>query len=288
MEFDYLLTILLSSLSSASILIIATLGLAIIFGLMGVINLAHGEFIMFGAYATLVMTRLGINYPVAVIFAAILTALFGAIVERVIIRHLYGRLFDTLLATWGLSLVLYQSAVLLFGTVTPGIGMPISFIKIGTYSISTYMLFLILVAIVLVIATYWLLTKTGYGIMARAAIQDSETASAVGIESKKLNMFTFALGSGLAGFAGAILVPAIPATPNMGFALVIKAFLSVIAAGPVTLTGTALTGGSLGFLSSMTSSFSSSVIGEVLFFVLTILILRVFPLGITANWRMKL
>ena len=288
MEIDYLITVLLTSLSSASILIIATLGLAIIFGLMGVINLAHGEFIMFGAYAALVVTRLGVPYPLAVIIASILTAFFGAIVERIIIRHLYGRLFDTLLATWGLSLVLYQSAVLLFGTVTPGIGMPISFIQIGTYTVSSYMLFLILVAIVLVAITYWLLTKTGYGIMARAAIQDSETASAIGIESKKLNMLTFALGSGLAGFAGAILLPAIPATPNMGFALIVKAFLAVIAAGPVTLTGTAVIGGILGSLSSITASFSTSVAGEILFFFLTISILRIFPLGISANWRMKL
>ena len=288
MEFDYLATVLLSSLSSASVLLIATVGLAIVFGLMGVINLAHGEFIMFGAYAALMATRIGIPFPIAVLVATLITAIFGAIVERTIIRHLYGRLLDTLLATWGLSLVLYQSAVLIFGSVTPGVGMPQSNIPIGNYTISTYLLFLILVAVVLIGALYWLLTRTGYGIIARAAIQDSETAATVGIESKRINTMTFALGAGLAGFAGAILLPAFPATPSMGFAFVIKAFLAVVAAGPVTLSGTVVAGGVLGSLASITASFYTTVMGDVLFFIATIVILRVFPLGISARWRLKL
>ena len=231
MEFDYLSIVLLSSLSSASVLLIATLGLAVVFGLMGVINLAHGEFIMFGAYAALIAHGFGLPFPLAVVVACLCTALFGALVEWMIIRRLYGRLLDTLLATWGLSLVMYQGAVLIFGTVTPGIGLPQTNVTIGDYSISTYLLFLILVAAALIAAVYWLLTKTGYGIMARAAIQDAETASAMGTESSRVNMATFALGCGLAGFAGAILLPAIPATPSMGFAFVIKAFLAVVVAG---------------------------------------------------------
>ena len=288
MELDFLATLLLSSLSSAAILLIATVGLAVMFGLMGVINLAHGEFIMFGAYATLFATQIGVPYPLAIVFATIVTAIFGGIVELLIIRRLYGRIFDTLLATWGLSLVLYQSAVLIFGTVTPGIGLPISNIQIGDYSLSVYLLFLILVAVVLIGSLYWLLTKTNYGITARAAIQDRETASAVGVESARINTMTFALGSGLAGFAGAILLPAIPATPNMGFAFVIKAFLAVVAAGPVTLTGTVAVGSTLGMVGNITASFWTSVVGDIVFFLLTITILRIFPLGISGRWRMKL
>ena len=138
---------------------------------------------------------------------------------------------------------MYQAAVLIFGTVTPGIGLPQSNVTINNYSISTYLLFLILMAVALIAAVYWLLTRTGYGFMARAAIQDAETASAMGIESSCVNMATFALGCGLAGFAGAILLPAIPATPSMGFAFVIKAFLAVVVAGPVTIAGTVVSGG---------------------------------------------
>ncbi|MGH1485307.1 MAG: ABC transporter permease subunit [Cellvibrionaceae bacterium] len=288
MGVDYIITVLLSSLASASILLIATAGLAVVFGLMGVINLAHGEFIMFGAYTALIVTKAGVPFPLAVLVATIATAMFGAIVEKLIIRHLYGRLFDTLLATWGLSLVLYQVAVLLFGTVTSGIGMPVSNVAIGEYSISTYMLFLILIAAVMITATYLLMTKTSYGVMARASIQDANMAKAIGIRSEHINTTTFALGCGLAGFAGAILVPAIPATPTMGFAFVIKAFLIVVAAGPVTLTGSVVAGGGLGVVTSSISSFWTTSAGDLLFFVITIGILRFFPQGITEKWRMKL
>jgi len=290
MEFgiDYLIAVAVSSMTSASILIIASLGLAIIFGLMGVINLAHGEFIMIGAYTALFASKVGIPFPVAVCFATLITALFGAVIERLIIRRLYGRILDTLLVTWGLSLVLYQSAVLLFGSVTPGIGMPLANVQIGNYTISAYLLFLIFVAFALSVVTYVLLTHTNYGIMARAAIQNREIAASLGIEAGRINTITFAYGAALAGFAGGILLPAVPATPNMGFAFVIKAFLAVVVAGPVALTGTVVAGGALGAIASATSSFWTTVAGDIFFFVATIVILRLFPQGISLRWRLKL
>lgn len=288
MQWDYLAIVAVSSLTSAAVLIIATLGLAVIFGLMGVINLAHGEFIMFGAYAALMATRMGVPLPLAVMFAALITALFGAIVERLIIRYLYGRLLDTLLATWGLSLALYQTAVLLFGSVTPGVGLPIASVDLGRYSISIYFLFLIAAAAVMLAATYLILTRTSYGIMARASIQDRETAAAIGIETGRINTITFAFGAGLAGLAGGLLVPAFPATPGMGIAFVAKAFLAVVVAGPVTLTGTAVAAGTLGWIASATASYATTVIGDIIFFVATILLLRAFPNGITDRWRLKL
>lgn len=114
MELDYLATVLLSSLSSASILLIATIGLAVVFGLMGVINLAHGEFLMIGAYAALTATRYGVPFILAIPIAVLVTMAIGAAVEVLIIRRLYGRLFDTMLATWGLSIAFYQLAVMIF------------------------------------------------------------------------------------------------------------------------------------------------------------------------------
>ncbi|MDO9404423.1 MAG: branched-chain amino acid ABC transporter permease [Polaromonas sp.] len=288
MDFGYLLQALVLSLSSASILLIATLGLAVVFGLMGVVNLAHGEFIMFGAYAALFATQAGVPFAVSVVLATCATAVFGALVERLIVRRLYGRLLDTMLATWGLSLMLYQCAVLLFGSVTPGIGMPMSNVAVGGYTVAGYLLFLIGVAVLLFVALYWLLTRTGYGIMARAAIQDRATASALGIDARRLGTITFALGTGLAGFAGAILLPAIPATPNMGFGFAIKAFLAVVVAGPVTLSGTLVSGGVLEGISGLTASYGSRVIGDLLFFAATIVTLRMFPQGISARWRLKL
>jgi branched-chain amino acid transport system permease protein len=288
MQWDYLAIVALSSLTSASVLIIATLGLAVIFGLMGVINLAHGEFIMFGAYGALIATRAGMPLVVAIVFAALVTGLFGAVVERLVIRYLYGRLLDTLLATWGLSLALYQTAVLIFGSTTPGVGMPIMSVAIGRYSISAYFLFLIAAALVMLAATYLILTRTSYGIMARASIQDRDTAAAVGIETGRINTITFAFGTGLAGLAGGLLVPAFPATPGMGIAFVAKAFLAVVVAGPVTLTGAAAAAGTLGWVASATASYLSTVMGDIIFFVATILLLRAFPNGISDRWRLKL
>jgi branched-chain amino acid transport system permease protein len=288
MQWDYLAIVAVSSLTSAAVLVIATLGLAVIFGLMGVINLAHGEFIMIGAYAALIATRQGMPLPVAFLFAALVAALFGAIVERLIVRHLYGRLLDTLLATWGLSLVLYQTAVLIFGSTTPGVGLPLTNVTIGRYSISAYFLFLVAAAAALLFLTYLVLTRTSYGIMARASIQDRETASAMGIETGRINTMTFAFGSGLAGLAGGLLVPAFPATPGMGIAFVAKAFLAVVVAGPLALSGTAVAAGALGWAASATASYLTTVMGDIIFFVATILLLHLFPSGISDKWRMKL
>lgn len=288
MEFDYASYIAITAVSSAAVLLIATIGLAVIFGMMGVINLAHGEFIMLGAYAALTATRMGVPFPISVALAAIALGLFGALVERAIIRHLYGRLFDTLLATWGLSLALYQTAVLVFGTTTPGVGLPISAVSIGRFSMSSYFLFLIAAAIVIVAIVYLVFTRTTYGIMARAAIQNPSMAAAVGVETKRINTTTFAFGSALAGLAGGLLVPAFPATPDMGLTFVSKAFLAVVMAGPLTISGTVASAGVLGGISSTASSFYTAVIGDIVFFAITVGVLRFFPMGVSAAWRGKL
>lgn len=288
MSFDYFLFVALTILASVSVLMIATLGLTILFELMGVINLAHGDFIMMGAYTTLVAYRAGVPFPVAVLAAALAVGVFGLIVERTIIRFLYGRLLDTLLATWGLSMALYQAAVVIFGSTTPGIGLPISAVSIGRYTISSYFLFLIVAAVALVALIYVVFSRTSYGILARAAIQKPDMAAASGIETGRINMMTFAFGSALAGLAGGLLVPAFPATPNMGFAFVTKAFLAVVVAGPVTLTGSVLAVGALESLSDLASSALTTVLGTLVFFVLTIVLLRLFPNGVSAGWRWRL
>lgn len=288
MEIDYLATVLLSSLSSAAILLIATIGLAVVFGLMGVINLAHGEFLMIGAYTALTATRMGVPFALSIPIAVAVTMLIGALVEILVINRLYGRIFDTMLATWGISIAFYQLAVLIFGTVTPGIGMPRFNVTIGDYSLAGYPLAMIAVALAMAGFVYLLMTRTVYGMKARAAIQEPEMAQAIGIEAARVNTMTFALGCGLAGFAGAVLLPIVPATPSMGFAFVIKAFLAVVVAGPVTLTGSVLTTLGLGGGASVTASFLTSVAGDVFFFLITAALLWLYPLGISARWRRKL
>ncbi|PWG65789.1 ABC transporter permease subunit [Spiribacter halobius] len=285
---DQLASTGITALFSISVLLIATMGLAVIFGMMGVINLAHGEFLMLGAYATLFATKAGVPFALAVVLAALALGLFGALIERAIIQFLYGRLFDTLLATWGLGMVLYQGAILTFGASTTGIGLPMGSFSIGRYSMPVYYLFLIAMAALMAVAVYLVFVRTRYGIMARAAIQNPAMAGSVGIETRRINTVTFAFGAALAGLAGGLLVPAFPATPDMGLAFVSKAFLAVVVAGPLTLTGTVASMTGLGGLSSLTSSILTSVAGDVAFFVVTIIILRFFPGGISRGWRGKL
>lgn len=288
MEFDQILFTGLTALSTVSILLIATIGLAVIFGMMGVINLAHGEFIMLGAFITLFSVRAGIPFVLAVLIATVALALYGAVLERLIIRRLYGRLLDTLLATWGIGLVMYQGAILIFGSYTSGIGLPVGTVAVGRYTMSSYFVMLIGVSLLLALTVYLVFVKTKYGVMSRAAIQDEAMANSIGISTSRLNTLTFAFGSGLAGLAGGLLVPAFPATPDMGVAFVSKAFLAVVTAGPMIVTGTVAALLGVGGVSSIGGILFTSVAGDIVFFVITILVLRFFPNGVTGGWSGKL
>lgn len=280
MQWDYLAIVAVSSLTSASVLIIATLGLAVIFGLMGVINLAHGEFIMIGAYAALMATRAGVPLPLAFLFAAVVAAAIGAVIEWLIIRHLYGRLLDTLLATWGLSLALYQTAVLIFGSTTPGVGLPLANVAIGHYSISVYFLFLPAAAILMLMATYVILTRTSYGIMARASIQDRETASAIGIETRRINTITFAFGAGLAGLAGGLLVSVFAVNSGLGTSVSIKAFIMVMLGGAGVVSGAIVGAFVLGFCEALGYAYIPGSTTYLLILAGLIIFLVVRPQGI--------
>ncbi|MBZ0215635.1 MAG: hypothetical protein K8F25_03700 [Fimbriimonadaceae bacterium] len=201
---DSLLVVAFAAATSVATLLIASIGLAVIFGLMRIINMAHGEFLMIGAFATVVLVRtLGLPVLVAALGGAAATALLGLIVEIILIRPLYGRrLVDTLLVTFGLSLVLFQLAVDIFGTTSPGISTPFGAVTIGEYSVSVYSLLLIPIAAVLMLAVYFVFTCTKYGLLARAAAQNPEMANALGVDARKINKLTFMLGAALAGLGG--------------------------------------------------------------------------------------
>src|SRR5919108_4117610 len=143
---DHVAEIAISVLNSVALLVIVSIGLAVIFGMMRVINLAHGEFLMLGAFATLQCTRWGIDIWVSMLLAALFVGVFGLVVERLLIQHLYGRLADTMLATWGLSLLLVQSVVEIYGPATHGISTPPGSFSIGRYSLSTYKLVTVAIA----------------------------------------------------------------------------------------------------------------------------------------------
>jgi urea transport system permease protein len=288
MHVDQLVSQILTTMTQISVLAIAALGLGVIFGLMRVINLAHGEFIMAGSYAALEATNHHVPFALVVPTAFVIVGAFGMVIERIIIRPLYGRLLHTMLATWGLSLVLVQIAVNIYGPVTANIPAPLGSMRIGAYSVSQYSLVLIVVAIVIFAATYLLFTKTHYGILAMASVQNPDMASSLGVDAARINMVTFGLGSGLAGLAGAILAPLYSINPSLGTNFTAQTFMTVVVAGPLILSGTALSATLLGATQNIIAYLTTSVWGETALLVISIVLLRFFRLGLSSGWRRQL
>lgn len=285
MQADQLANLLLSMALGVSILVIASIGLSVIFGMMRIINLAHGEFMMLGAYLTLTGVRSGLNLWLAMPVAALCVGLFGLVVERLVIHHLYGRLADSMLATWGLSLIVVRAVALLFGPATQGIATPLGSVKVGHYSVALYSLVLIAAAALMLALVYIVFTKTRYGAMSRAATQIPEMAAAVGINTRRINMFTFGFGSALAGAAGALLAPLTGVFPTMGQAYIAKAFMTVIVGGPAVITGASAASGLLGSVEFSVSYVSNPVIGQCALLILAIIVLHLMPTGLSGNWR---
>ncbi len=205
---DLVFVIIVEMLYAVASLVLISAGLAIVFGMMKIINLAHGEFMMMGGYVTITAVTLGANVFVAMlIIAPVVVGLIGLVVERLVIRHLYGRLVDTMLATWGLSLFFIGLATMIFGNTTTGISTPISGFTVGNYQVNGYNFFIILIAIVLLGLMYAVLKGTRLGLIARGAMQLPDMAAALGYSPERIYMATFFCGSALSGLAGAILAP---------------------------------------------------------------------------------
>ncbi len=288
MQGDQLVNFAASLLTGVALLVVISLGLAVIFGMMGVINLAHGEFLMLGAFFTLSGVRAGLNVWLAMIVAALAVGLVGLAVERLLIQFLYGRLASTMLATWGLSLILVQVVVLAYGPATQGIPTPLGAVRVGRYSLSEYNLVLIAAALLLLAVVFLVFTRTRYGTMARAATQLPDMAGAVGINARRVNMLTFGFGAALAGAGGALLAPVAGVVPSMGQAYVGRAFMTVVVGGPGVLTGTATAAGLLGSVDSLVSNAFSSFLGTASLLVVAIVLLRLLPTGISGRWRRQL
>ena len=282
---DLTLIIGLEALYAIAVLIIISAGLSVVFGMMRVINLAHGEFIVLGGYATIVAESLGVNLYVAMLVVAPLcVGLFGVIVERLIIRHLYGRLINTMLATWGLSLVMIGGFKTVFGNVTTGISAPIGSYNIGEFALSGYNLFVIIVAAVIILSIWFFLKMSRMGLTARAVMQNAEIASTFGNRVDRIYMATFAAGAALAGLAGGIMLPVFGVHPGGGANFIAKAFITVIVGGSSVVSGLLSSAASLGFVSQLLSFLTTTAIGEVSLLTLAIILLVALPLGISGRF----
>jgi urea transport system permease protein len=284
---DAAAVIIVSALATIATLVVVSAGLGVVFGLMRVVNMAHGEFLMLGALTTTTLVlKVGLPLWLAMIAAAGAGAVVGAILEVVLVSRIYQRrVIDTLLITFGVSLVMYQIAVDIFGTTPPGIETPLGAITIGSYSFPAYTLALVASAIAMIGVLYFIFTRTRYGLLARAAAQNPMMAQALGVDAKRINLMTFTLGCGLASLGGAIMAPMVSVSPSLGQAYVGQAFMAVVIAGPAFITGTLVSAVLLGGVSAALAQSTTALWGVTGLFLAAIAILRFRPTGLSGSWR---
>jgi urea transport system permease protein len=281
-------------LSLGSVLLLAAIGLAITFGVMGVINMAHGEMVMIGAYTTFVVQQairsvapglMDASLFIALPMAFLVAGAIGVAIERLIIRHLYGRALETLLATWGVSLVLQQAVRSWFGPtnreVTTPSWMSGSF-EIGHLAITANRLAIIVFAGLVFAALLLFLKRTPFGLQTRAVTQNRRMAGAMGIRTNWVDAFTFGLGSGIAGLAGVALSQIDNVSPNLGQGYIIDSFMVVVFGGVGNLWGTLVGAMTLGIANKFLEPYAGAVLGKILLLVFIILFIQKRPRGLFA------
>jgi urea transport system permease protein len=281
-------------ISLGSVLLLAAIGLAITFGTMGVINMAHGEMVMLGAYTTFVVQQamrsampqlFDYSILVALPLAFLVSGAIGVLIERSIIRFLYGRPLDTLLATWGLSLVLQQAVRSIFGPSNREVAAPTwmsgSF-KVGQIDVTHGRLWIVIFALIVFAALLLLLRKTPLGLYMRAVTQNRPIAAAMGIRTPRVDALTFGLGSGIAGLAGVALSQIDNVSPNLGQGYIIDSFMVVVFGGVGNLFGTLVGATALGIINKFLEPYAGAVLGKILVLVFIILFIQRRPRGLFA------
>lgn len=263
-----------------SFLLLAAIGLAVIFGMMKIINLAHGEFITIGAYGTVVSAKFfNLPLPVAMLIGILVTVIFGYLLERVLIRHLYGRPLDSVVATWGISLIVSQSFLVIFGPSFEGLQTPLSNFQVGEYSYSQYRLVLIFISILILIVLYTFFLKSDFGTLARATIENPTIAATLGVKVDNIYTVTFCIGSALAGLTGAIYAPTMTIVPSIGQAFIISAFVTVVTAGASPFVGLIPAASFLSLVQTSITFYYHATIGVLALLFSVILIIRFLPNG---------
>lgn len=288
---DFLTVVFIDSLAAIGTLTLVCLGLFIVFGLMRVINFAHAEFVMVGAVVTAQTVQAGLPFWLAALVAGPLAAgLVALVVEWVVIRHLYGRVMQTLLATWGVSLVLIGLVTMAVGTTAGSISTPLGSFMIGQYQLGGYRLVLIVAAVLLVIGIWYVLYRTGAGLVVRAAMQRPEMVAALGYDPKVIYRYTFVCSGLLAGLAGGLIAPTTGIVPTMGATLIADAFITVVASGASGLIGNLVaTAAILSASDYMVSLVSNPVLGTAAMLFVAVVLIRLRPNGIfERNGTMRL
>ena len=281
-------------LSLGSVLLLAAIGLAITFGVMGVINMAHGEMVMLGAYTTFVVQQVirahnpalfDYSLAIAIPLAFLVAGFVGILIERGIIRFLYGRPLETLLATWGLSLILQQAVRTVFGPTNKDVANPSwmsgSF-ELGQITITYNRLWIIVFTLVIFAGLLALLRFTRFGLEMRAVTQNRAMAASMGIRTSRIDALTFGLGSGIAGLAGVALSQIDNVSPNLGQGYIIDSFMVVVFGGVGNLWGTLVGAFTLGIANKFLEPYAGAVLGKIAILVLIILFIQKRPRGLFA------
>jgi urea ABC transporter permease protein UrtB len=266
---------------ACAFLILCASGLAIIFGMMGVINLAHGEFIMCGAYVTVTVAKAGVPLGFAVACGALAAGLAGVVLERLVIRHLYDRPLDTIVATWGISLIASQGTLILLGPSLTDVSTPLGSVTIGALSYSVYRFVLMGIAAALLLGLYALFSLTRFGELARATIQVPHMAEALGVDTRLIYSATFGIGAALAGLTGGLYAPTMTLVPTMGSQFIMEAFVTVVVGGADVFLGTAPAAVLLGFIKAAMTTWQGQLAGQIGLLVAVIAAIRVLPRGVS-------
>jgi branched-chain amino acid transport system permease protein/urea transport system permease protein len=283
---DHILIAGFDAANAMLVLMLVSLGLAIIFGLMNVINMAHGEFLVIGAYGMVTLTGAGIPFWLALPLAALVVAAVGLLVEEVLIQRTYKRALDSILATTGLSLALRQAIVLIYGPGSYAVSAPaLGEVSLGGSPYPVYRLVVMAIALVSIAVTLLLFFRTRFGLTARATIANRSMAAALGVNTRFLDRATFSLGAFLAGLAGATIAPLISVDPSAGLGWLTPGFLAVLVGGVGSLTGPLAGSAFVGFVDSSASALYSPIVSQIAVLIGAIALIRMFPRGLLARKR---
>jgi urea ABC transporter permease protein UrtB len=271
-------------IDSITVLSLAAVGLVVIFGVMGVINMAHGEMIMVGAYVASICYYKGVPVAVAIPVAGLVAAAFGVVLERFIIRRFYGQLLSSMVVTWGISIAMSQAALLAFGPQMRSVPTPFGSFSVGGLSYSYYRVFLFAMVLLMLVALWLILMRTRFGLQSRATMESPQMARALGVYTPRIYSLTFGLGTGLAGIAGGLLAQTSAIGPFLGQAYTPQAFITVVVGGSADiLVGLVASVLSLGAIKSIFTNQFNILFGHVALLLAAFLIIRLMPSGIS-NW----
>jgi branched-chain amino acid transport system permease protein len=228
----------------------------------------------------------GLPLPVAQACGALSAGLIGIVLERTIIHRLYDRPLDSILATWGISLIVTQGMLVTLGSSWPGIGTPAGSFQVSPYTFSTYRVALFIAAVVVMIAIYLLFMRTSFGTLARATMQNAQMARALGVRTPRIYAMSFGIGAALAGLCGALYAPTMTLIPTMGVTFIVEAFVTVVVGGSNVLLGTVPAAAALSVIRSALNAWQGQIVGQIGMLIAVILVIRVLPEGVS-GWMAR-